>query len=71
MRGGGRDGRGNLRENREDPAPTVGICWDGIAIQMPTIAAAIRIPCHPRRPRFLSRRGTPRRYVLREMELLD
>ena len=24
MRGGGRDGRGNLRENREDPAPTVG-----------------------------------------------
>ena len=25
MRGGGRDGRGNLRENREDPAPTVGI----------------------------------------------
>jgi len=25
MRGEGRDGRGNLRENREDPAPTVGI----------------------------------------------
>ena len=25
MRGRGRDGRGNLRENREDPAPTVGI----------------------------------------------
>ena len=25
MRGGGWDGRGNLRENREDPAPTVGI----------------------------------------------
>ena len=24
MRGGGWDGRGNLRENREDPAPTVG-----------------------------------------------
>ena len=24
MRGEGRDGRGNLRENREDPAPTVG-----------------------------------------------
>ena len=24
MRGGGRNGRGNLRENREDPAPTVG-----------------------------------------------
>ena len=23
--GGGEDGRGNLRENREDPAPTVGI----------------------------------------------
>ena len=24
MRGEGWDGRGNLRENREDPAPTVG-----------------------------------------------
>ena len=24
MRGRGWDGRGNLRENREDPAPTVG-----------------------------------------------
>ena len=28
-------GRGNLRENREDPAPTVGIGGDSIAIQMP------------------------------------
>ena len=35
------DGRGNLRENREDPAPTVGVCRDGIAIQMPAIAAAM------------------------------
>ena len=34
MRGGGRDGRGNLRENREDPAPTVGICGEGIALSI-------------------------------------
>ena len=45
--------------------------------QMPTVGAGssqredspahrnIRIPCHPRKPRFLSRRGTPRRYGLR------
>ena len=42
-------GRGNLRENREDPAPTVGI--DGGDIK--TIAPN-------------KRRGTPRRYGLRE-----
>ena len=30
------NGRGNLRENREDPAPTVGIGGDAIAIQMPS-----------------------------------
>ena len=41
--------RGNLRENREDPAPTVGI--DGGDIK--TIAPN-------------KRRGTPRRYGLRE-----
>ena len=81
MRGGGRDGRGNLRENREDPAPTVGRLrgWhcDPHRAQGPPIAAAMRVPCHPaRRPPmetlwFSQRRSTPRRYVHREMELLD
>ena len=44
-------GRGNLRENREDPAPTVGV-------------AGLK-----RKAEYSSRRGTPRRYVLREPEL--
>ena len=34
-------GRGNLRENREDPAPTVGICGDGMACR-----TAIQMPIH-------------------------
>ena len=68
-------GRGNLRENREDPAPTVGVCGDFIALriatQMSPMAATMRIPCPPRMPPiygtlwFLQRRGTPRRYGLR------
>ena len=36
---GGQDGRGNLRENREDPAPTVGVGVDIIAIQTMPINA--------------------------------
>jgi len=81
MRGRGWDGRGNLRGNHEDPAPTVGRLrgWhcDPHCAQRPPIAAAMRVPCHPtRRPPMetlwsLQRHGTPRRYVLREMEFLD
>ena len=41
-------GRGNLRENRKDPAPTVGICGDIIAIQMLPLPP----PCHTWRPGF-------------------
>ena len=41
--------RGNLRENREDPAPTVGIDGEDIKTFAPN-----------------KRRGTPRRYGLRE-----
>ena len=72
MHGEGRDGRGNLRENREDPAPTVGRLrgWhcDPHRAQRPPMAAAMRVPCHPaRRPPmetlwFLQRRGTLRRH---------
>ena len=139
------DGRGNLRENREDPAPTVGRSEDAIAIQMSSHrrrhAHTVHPACHPpmgtynlyhdaarriatnaspphmrmRAPpppyapttriahinvrphglcsdeacrgaprrdppswlppmgtlRFFQRRGTPRRYVLREFELRD
>ena len=36
---GGQDGRGNLRENREDPAPTVGVVGDIIALQTMPIDA--------------------------------
>ena len=42
IRAHGSDGRGNLREDREDPAPTVGICWDAIApnrVDQPGISA--------------------------------
>ena len=35
VREGTRDGRGNLRENREDPAPTVGICGEDIKTSAP------------------------------------
>ena len=75
MRGGGRDGRGNLRENREDPAPTVGRLRGGHCAQhraqRPPIDATMRVPCHPTclppmEPLwFLQRRGTLRRYGLR------
>ena len=70
-------GRGNLRENREDPAPTVGICGDIIAIQM---LSHCRRHAHTMHPaccppmgtlRFLQQRGTPHRYGLREIELRD
>ena len=48
------DGRGNLRENREDPAPTVGrlrgFHCDPHRAQRPPIAAAMRVPCHPACP---------------------
>ena len=73
MRGGGRDGRGNLRENREDPAPTV-----GIAIRIAPKGRPLPPPCAyhatphpPMSPWFYndaapkSRRGTPRRYKRR------
>ena len=55
MRGEGRDGRGNLRENREDsPAPTVGrlrgFHCDPHRAQRPPIAAAMRVPGHPASP---------------------
>ena len=63
MRGGGRDGRGNLRENREDPAPTV-----GIAIQIaPKCRRLHARTMPPRMPPtygtlwFLQRRGMPHR----------
>ena len=47
-------GRGNLRENREDPAPTVGRlrgfhCASNRA-QRPPIGAALRIPSPYQRP---------------------
>ena len=69
MRGGGRDGRGNLRENREDPAPTVGIAIQ-IAPKCRRLHARTMPPTYGTLW-FLQRRGTPRRYALREMELLD
>ena len=51
---GGANGRGNLRENREDPAPTVGrlrgFHCDPHRAQRPPIAAAMRVPCHPACP---------------------
>ena len=34
----------------EDPAPTVGICGDGVAIQMLAIAASMRISSTPHVP---------------------
>ena len=44
-------GRGNLRENREDPAPTVGRSEDAIAIQMSSHrrrhAHTVHPACHP------------------------
>ena len=50
----GGDGRGNLRENREDPAPTVGRLrgWhcDPHRAQRPPIAASIRVLCRPASP---------------------
>ena len=66
MRGEGRDGRGNLRENREDPAPTVGRlrgghCDPDHAQRAPMAAAFMRVPCHPafpHEPVVLQRRGT-------------
>ena len=74
MRGGGRDGRGNLRENREDPAPTVGRLrgWrcDPNAGHCRLYAHFLR-PTYPHEPVVLKRRGTPRRYALREMGLRD
>ena len=56
----GDNGRGNLRENREDPAPTVGIGEDIIAIQMPARrSVSMRIPSHPGNPSVVitTRRG--------------
>ena len=70
-------GRGNLRENRKDPAPTVGICGDIIAIQMLSHCRRYAHTVHPACPSpketlwFLQQRGTPRRYGLREIELRD
>ncbi len=66
MRGGGRDGRGNLRENREDPAPTVGRlrgwhCDPHRAQRPPIAAAAMCVPGHPASPHepvVLKRCGT-------------
>ena len=61
-------GRGNLRENREDPAPTVGICGDIIAIQMlshcPRHAHTVHPACpHLRRPYvFLQRHAASPRF---------
>ena len=43
------NGRGNLRENREDPVPTVGIGEDIIAIQM--LARRRRHHAHTKPPR--------------------
>ena len=60
------DGRGNLRENREDPAPTVGRSEDAIAIQMLSHyrrhARTVHPACRPPREplRFLQRRGMGR-----------
>ena len=63
-------GRGNLRENREDPAPTVGI-------------AGRRLRSMPHRPSFMpmrastgrrkgkSRRGVPRRYKDRRFSQVE
>ena len=40
-------GRGNLRENREDPAPTVGIAGIPLRSKCRPIAATMRKPCAP------------------------
>ena len=44
------DGRGNLRVAKTPPLQS-GVCGDivafRIALQMPTMASSMRIPCHP------------------------
>ena len=51
VREGTRGGRGNLRENREDPAPTVGICGEDIKTSAPINDAARCVVTRLRRPR--------------------
>ena len=63
-------GGGNLRVAKTPPLQS-GICGDGIAIQMPAIAASMRVPCHTWRRAVLKRRGALRRVGLREMGLRD
>ena len=78
------DGRGNLRENRKDPPPTVGIAGRSLRGMPPTIICAhVGIKGNGERGATMrrcknrggslgrgreggSRRGAPRRYVLRE-----
>ena len=50
-------GRGNLRVAKTPPLQS-GVCGDIVAIQIPAIAASMRIPCHTRRRAVLKRRGT-------------
>ena len=51
-------GGGIFARNREDPAPTVGIAGRSLG--------GIAIDLQRERRKWGSRRGTPRRYVLRE-----
>gem|GEM_PF-5633391 len=69
------DGRGNLRSAKMICTPTVGIGGDAIAVQMSSHcrhhAHTVHPACLPPKEilRFLERRGVPRRYGLREIEL--
>ena len=71
------DGRGNLRSAKMICTPTVGIGGDAIAVQMSSHcrhhAHTVHPACLPPKEilRFLERRGVPRRYGLREIELRD
>ena len=66
---GGQDGRGNLRENREDPAPTVGRSEDAIAIQMSSHrrrhAHTVHPACHPPMGTYNLYHDAARRVVIR------
>ena len=64
-------GGGIFAKTAKTPPLQSGVCGDGIAIQMRALPPPCAYHATHGDPDFLSRRGAPRRYVLREMELLD
>ena len=70
--GGSQVGGEIFAKTAKTPPLQSGVCGDIIAVRVPPIASP---PCAYHAVygdvRFLQRRGTPRRYGLREMELLD